>query len=124
MTKEKKLVWRLTKLPTTEELRELVKDKIISQEEAREILFSEQETRDEESLKSEIKFLRELVDKISDKQTVIKQIGYIQQPYYNYDWYKPYTTWCDAGNTTLTVTGTNSVAYLSTSSSISDINNF
>lgn len=124
MTKEKKLVWRLTKLPTTEELRELVKDKIISQEEAREILFSEQETRDEESLKSEIKFLRELVDKISDKQTVIQQIGYIQKPYYTYDWYKPYTTWCDAGTTTLCGTSGNTVTYLSTSSSISDINNF
>jgi hypothetical protein len=36
-----KLVWRLSKLPTPSELTELVKEKIITQEEAKEILFSE-----------------------------------------------------------------------------------
>ena len=58
MTKTK-LIWRLNKLPTTEELRELVKDKIITNEEARDILFNfeSEEDRDSESLKSEIKFL-------------------------------------------------------------------
>ena len=55
----KKIVWRLSKLPTADELRELVKDKIITQEEAREILFNleTEEERDKKSLESEIKFL-------------------------------------------------------------------
>jgi hypothetical protein len=47
-----KLVWRLGKLPSPDEVRELVKDKIITQEEAREILFSQEDeiARDEKSL--------------------------------------------------------------------------
>lgn len=97
MTKTK-LIWRLSKLPTAEELRELVKDKIITQEEAREILFSEQEEkdRDAESLKSEIKFLRELVAKLSENRSqIITTIKEIEVPVYRrYPWYQSYTTWC------------------------------
>ena len=48
------------KLPTVEELRDLVKDKIITPEEAREILFSK-ETEDIASLKKEVEVLRDLV---------------------------------------------------------------
>ena len=49
----KNLKWRLSKLPTPDEVRELVKDKIITQDEAREILFSQEtdEERDKDSLK-------------------------------------------------------------------------
>lgn len=91
----KKLTWRLSKLPTPDELQGLVKDKIITQEEAREILFrSEDDTeRDSESFKSEIKFLRDLVEKLSStsRSTVIE---YIYSRPYDYGWYKPYVTWC------------------------------
>ena len=67
MTTKMKLNWRLSKLPTPDEVRELVKDKVITQDEAREILFSQEteEERDKNSLESEIKFLRELVDKLA-----------------------------------------------------------
>ena len=88
----KKLVWRLGKLPSPDEVRELVKDKIITQEEAREILFSQEteEDRDKGSLKEEIKFLRELVQKLSNRSTIIETIKYIEKPYTNLGWYQPY----------------------------------
>ena len=100
MTKKEKLVWRLGKLPTPDELRELVKDKIITQDEAREILFNveTEETRDKDSLHSEIKFLRELVEKLSDKSKVVKVIKEIHTPYQNWQWYQPYYSWCGNEN--------------------------
>ena len=93
---EKKLNWRLGKLPSPDEVRELVKDKIITQDEAREILFSEQEEteRDIKSLESEIKFLRELVDKLSkNSSTIVETIRYIEEPYVKYPWYGQYQYW-------------------------------
>ncbi len=96
----KKLSWRLSKLPSVEELRELVKDKIITQEEAREVLFNfeTEEERDSKSLKEEIKFLRETVEKLSSNQTgkITEIIREIQPVYRNYGWYQPYYNWCNA----------------------------
>ena len=94
----KKLIWRLSSLPSVVELRELVKDKIITQEEAREILFSSenQEDRDKKSLESEIKFLRELVETLSkNKGQIITTIKEIETPWRDYPWYSPYGFWCD-----------------------------
>ncbi len=128
-TKMTKLTWRLSKLPTVEELQNLVKDKIITQEEAREILFTSEEDRSKKDLETEIEFLRKIIDKLSDNKftkivEVIRDVKpiYIQQP-----WYQPYYTWCSttAGNTayvngsltatsgtaTLTTTGSNNAVY-------------
>ena len=113
MTKEK--IWRLKEQPSTESLRELVKDGILTKDEAREILFREEEKtdRDTESLQSEIKFLRELVQKLAQRSDIVTTIKEIQAPYYRRDWYHPYITWCemDTENTnlstgTLTLNGT------------------
>ncbi len=103
----KKLVWRLSKLPGVEELRGLVGDKIITQEEAREILFKTEteEERDKESLKSEIQFLRLLVEKLSTTKTIIEQIRYIDKPYQGLQWYVPYSNWC-ATTATNTISNT------------------
>lgn len=112
MTKKQKIVWRLGKLPTTEELRELVKDKILTNEEAREILFSTEteDERDEKSWKAEIKFLRELVDKLSnqDRTRIVEVIREVERPYVRWSWYNPYSNWCSASSGTLylTTTGT------------------
>ena len=67
-----KIIWRLKEQPTSESLRELVKDSILTKEEAREILFSQETEKEvnEDQLKSEIKFLRELVDKLSNHNNV------------------------------------------------------
>jgi len=136
MTK-KTLKWRLSKLPTVEELQTLVKDKIITQDEARDILFSEEtktdgDSRDTKSLKSEIKFLRDLVEQLSKNRThVIETIKTVERPYRRYDWYGPYTNWC--GNVTLTndsqvnaiysTAGTDSIQLCSTES-FNDIKTF
>jgi hypothetical protein len=100
----KKLKWRLSKLPTAEELRGLVNDKILTQDEAREILFTQEEEteRDKESLESEIKFLRELVEKLSKNRTeIVETIRYVQPIYETYPWYKPYQVWCSSSGTNI-----------------------
>lgn len=110
MTKKEILKWRLSKLPSSDEVLALIKDGVITKEEGKEILFTTEteEERDEAGLKAEIKFLRELVEKLSNKQTdrIIETIKYIEKPYYRYDWYKPYMYYCSTGNNTYTLTGT------------------
>lgn len=70
MTKKEVLKWRLGNLPTVEELRELVKDKIITNEEARDILFNKEseEEADVKALKKQIDFLEGLVKELSKQQ--------------------------------------------------------
>jgi len=102
MTKKEELVWRLGKLPSVEEVTTLISNKIITQEEAREILFNTRtvEERDKNSLEAEIKFLRELVDKLSNRQQIIETFRTIEVQKPNYPtqpWFKPYEVWC--GNT-------------------------
>jgi len=98
MTMMNRLVWRLSKLPTVEELLQLVKDKVITQDEAKEVLFSSEteEDRDKKSLESEIKFLRELVEKLSnDKSRIVEIIREVEKPIYIRErWWQPYYTWC------------------------------
>ena len=99
-----KIVWRLKEQPTSESLRELVKDKILTNEEAREILFSSQEEtkRDVESLETEIKFLRDLVEKLSQNSSqVVETIKIVEIPYKQYSWYNPYTIWCSSGTSNI-----------------------
>jgi len=104
----KKLVWRLGKLPTALELAELVIEKIITKEEAREILFNQEDEvdRDKKSLESEIKFLRELAEKLSNSNStkIVEIIKRVEGPYYRYPWYSPYTTWCSNVGTSAGVT--------------------
>jgi len=133
----KKLVWRLANLPNPSDVAKLVTDGIISQEEARDILFSSEtkEDRDKKSLESEIQFLRDLVEKLSsDRSKVVEVIRTIEKPYYDYHWYRPYAVWCSntpqltygTGTTllntnaanTLTLSGTTSTAGSSRFSSI------
>jgi len=95
--KKEILKWRLSKLPTADEVITLIGAKIITQEEAREVLFNTEteEDRDKKSLESEIKFLRELVEKLSNDRTrIIEVIKEIKTPYYNHPWYYPYSHWC------------------------------
>lgn len=128
----KKLVWRLGKLPSPDEVRELVKDKIITQEEAREILFSSEteEERDKKSLESEIKFLRELVEKLSRNRTqIVETIREVESPWRRYPWYEPYIVWCSNGGDTETTLvnadASNTLSiYDTTSTSFSNIKTF
>ena len=60
------LVWRLKEQPTTESLRQLVKDEILSKEEARTILFSKENSNDKmNALKEQIKFLEGVIKNLS-----------------------------------------------------------
>lgn len=92
----KKLKWRLGKLPSPDEVTTLLNREIITKEEAREILFSEEDEKivDIKALQTEIEFLRKLVEKLSNRSTIIEHITTIQKPYYQYDWYRPYMAYC------------------------------
>lgn len=106
----KKLIWRLREQPSSESLRQLVKDGLLTKDEAREILFNseEQKDRDVESLKSEIKFLRELVEKLSNRSQIITTIREIEVPYKPLPWYQPYVMWTGTSdNSTLSGTSQN-----------------
>lgn len=96
----KKLVWRLEKRPTPDELTTLVEAGILKKEEAHEILFREEEQneRDVKSLESEIQFLRELVEKLSSRSRIVETIKEIHVPYRQYPWYGPYWHWCSSGS--------------------------
>ncbi len=117
----KKLKWRLGKLPTSDEVLELVKASLITKEEAREILFSEVNEQEQsiDDLKSEIKFLRELTQKLSSKSQIVETIRYIEKPYQQWGWYQPYQIWCSSGTVDLMGNGTtyacnNNMVYTST----------
>jgi hypothetical protein len=132
MTKKTKLVWRLKEQPTADSLAQLVSVGIISKEDAKEILCSSEteEDRDKESLKAEIKFLREIVEKLSNKSQIVEIIKEIETPYWKkYVWYNPYIHWCGgtstltSGDATYYTTGSTSTT-LTPSSNFSDINTF
>lgn len=108
----KKIIWRLQEQPSTESLRELVKDGILDIKEAREILFketNEDENKGTEALKQEIKFLREMIDKLSNNQPyrIVETIREVEKPYFYESWYKPYEVWCSNDGIKFT-TGTDS----------------
>ena len=94
------LKWRLSKLPEPLELLKLVESKIITQDEAKAILFKQEdeEDRDKQSLESEIKFLRELVEKLSQNSNqIITTIKEIEMPIYTkQNWYNSYKLWYGA----------------------------
>lgn len=100
MSKTTKTKWRLSELPTPSELTELVTAGILTKEEAREILISLEtdEERDKKSLQGEIKFLRELVEKLSNNRRadIIREIQVIEKPYYRQPWFQPYYSYVNA----------------------------
>ena len=134
----KKINWRLKEQPTSESLRELVSSGLLTKEEAREILFAEVEetARDVKSLETEIKFLRELVERLAkNRSTIVETIEYIEKPYSQYYWYVPYQSWCgittttaSLGNSTCYINGTNTTstgtAGFTGGSNFSSINTF
>jgi len=104
MTKHEELIWRLGKLPTVEEITTLIDKKVITQEEAREILFNKkvEETRDIRSLETEIKFLREIIEKLSQRERIVEVIKQIQPIYNTHPFYQPYQIWCGGIGTVTT----------------------
>lgn len=112
--KNTKLVWRLSDRPTPQAVIDLTNSGLITKEEAKEILFSLEtdDTREKKSLESEIKFLRELVAKLSSPSIIVQTIREVQKPYYHQPWYQPYQTWSTAIGSNagaLTTTSTNTL---------------
>lgn len=97
MTTKERLIWRLANRPTVNEINDLITSEVISKDEARGILFSSEteEDRDKKSLEAEIKFLRQLVENLSENRTkIVETIRNVYVPYQKYEWYKPYQVWC------------------------------
>lgn len=142
------LKWRLSKLPTVDEITTLLDKKIITQEEAKEILFNNetQEEAEKSSLEKEIEFLRKVVENLSDSETVKTTVtqylpSYITQPFYQpyYYWSNPNVIYCNSltgssstlatytvsdGSTTSTSTAGGNYGTSGTSSSFCDIKTF
>ncbi len=98
--KKTKTKWRLSRLPEPSEILDLVKGGLLTKEEGREIIVSleTEEDRSKKSLQDEIKFLRELVAKMStNRSVIIETIREVQKPYKQYDWYQPYMYYASAG---------------------------
>ena len=105
--KTTKIIWRLKEQPTADNLKELVKEGLLTKDEARQILFSSEEIeqRDSNSLKEEIKFLRNLVEKLSqNKEQIVKYIEIEKQSYPRSPWVNPYMDWCSTSSSFDSVT--------------------
>ena len=100
------LKWRLTKLPTVEELTLLVEKNIVTKEEAKKVLFNNETERDIESYKQEIKFLKEVIDKLGDREKIVTVVEKYIQPYLTQPFYQPYYFYVTSGTTNLTMNGT------------------
>lgn len=102
MTK-KELKWRLKNLPTINELETLVANSIITKEEARKLLFNEQEPRKESdenmALKKQIEFLEGLVKELSKQQHISTIPVYLNR---YVEMYRPFygSTWTSGGSVT------------------------
>jgi hypothetical protein len=99
MTTTTKLNWRLKTLPSVEELRDLVKDGVVTKEEAREILFSVEpveEVDKRKALEEEVLFLRSLVEKLSARiaTRIVEVIRDVERRWQPYPFFKPYEVWC------------------------------
>ncbi len=124
-----KIKWRLANRPTPDEVAHLHDKGLLTKDEAREILFSQEtdEDRDKVSLQEEIKFLRQLVEKLSNHTEIVRQIQYIEKPYRRYDWYEPYKYYCSADtnaiySTSTLTSGTNTINLMSASSDATTAN--
>lgn len=88
---KKDLRWRLKDLPDASSIADLVSEKVITKEEARKLLFNEEKSNKVKELEEEVKFLRELVDKLTDQKSwkVIEKVYRDYTPLWPY-WYKRY----------------------------------
>lgn len=93
MTKKEELVWRLSEKPSADVIGRLVEKDVITKDEARTLLFSQDEPKKVQELQEEIKFLRELVDKLTDQKNVqiVREVYNKWTPTYTH-WYQGYGT--------------------------------
>lgn len=75
---QKTLSWRLSELPTAGEVAELVDAEVITKEEAREILFKKESSKDEKvkALEEQVEFLKGLVEQLAKNRTVWPPFSY------------------------------------------------
>jgi len=106
----KKNIWRLSTQPTVDEITTLLEKKVITNEEAKDMLFrGEDEKKPDHNelkeIKDELKLLRELVlSRIDNSQTVIIK------KYYDEWYHRPYfpswtNTYCSSTGLGTTTTG-------------------
>jgi hypothetical protein len=121
----KKIIWRLSEKPSTESLQKLVSSGILTKEEAREILFNEVEESDRsiDSLKEEIRFLREIIEKLSSREKIVEVV---KEYHYTQPWYQPYHYWTMGTTYTAATCGGNTTTldYIGNSNSFSAISTF
>lgn len=103
---KKTLNWRLKDLPDAVDIAELVDKKVITPEEARQLLFNEgkDEGNKVKELEEEVRFLRELCDKLAAKTS-----GGWPTIVHEYRDYRPkFPTWYSAYGGVINTVGTTS----------------
>lgn len=122
--KKMNLNWRLKDLPDAVDVAELVDKKVITPEEARQLLFNEgkDEGKKIKELEEEVKFLRELCDKLAAKSngwtTVIKEIQKYT-PHYPV-WYTSYQNVSEPASFTINSATSNTGAMSVANGNLSD----
>lgn len=111
----KKIIWRLADKPTVASLESAVTARLLTKEEAREILFSHEDIEEKKpsvkGLETEIEFLRKLVEQLSHGSAtrIVETIRIIAEPYRTYPFYQPYYAWCNTAQAGAVTGGVNSV---------------
>lgn len=106
----KKLNWKLKQLPTASEVADLVDKKIITAQEAKDMLFSDfvpessDPKKEVDALKKQIEFLEELVKELSKNRGQVLTPVYIDRWVRRFEPYTPY--WMSTGGTTVTSAAT------------------
>lgn len=100
---QKKLTWKLKSLPTVDEIKELVETNIITSDEARQLLFKEEEPKTDadriEALEDQIKLLTDLIKNMpSPSVTYVPYIKEVEVPRRMVPYWKD--VWLSTGGTT------------------------
>lgn len=128
-----KLKWRLANRPTPAEVKDLHAAGLLTKDEAREILFSQEtdDDRDKVSLQGEVKFLRDLVQRLATSPIqIIQTIKAIENPYTKLPWFSPYVNWAESTSNAMgglqlyQTTTTGNTTYAMNSQSSSDLSDF
>lgn len=105
--------WRLSEKPSTENLKQLVEAGILTKEEAKEIILSEDKAvsvpeSELKDIKDELALVRELITKLNRPTQVVRE--YIELYPTPRPWVQPYIYWCSTDcDTMITASGSGGV---------------
>ena len=117
MTKNQELRWRLKEAPTFSDVERAIELKIITKEEARDLLFSNQNQNDKvKDLEKEVDFLKGVVEELSKNRNWTTVYKYVEKyPHRPYWWDNVVLCLADATTNTMTLAASDSGTITNTS---------